>query len=436
MNSDYLAWGRFYKFKHEVVKLNWLNDDFTFMQETDKKILPYGYGRSYGDSCLNGDGMLIDTRNLDRVISFDHKNGIIRCEAGISLAEILKVIIPFGWFLPVTPGTKFVSLGGAIANDVHGKNHHKRGTIGCFVKCFELVTSELKNYLCSPSQNKDLFEATIGGLGLTGLITWIEISLIKASPYIAWESIKFKNLDEFFNISEEDQDFEYTVAWVDLMAKGAELGRGIYMRGNHSERDGKNIKITSAPTLKMPFCAPNFLLNEYTIKAFNNLYYFKQRSKVRKIVGHYNPFFYPLDIIDDWNKIYGDQGFFQYQFVIPKKNIGAISKVFEIISDSGMGSFLAVLKRFGDIASPGMLSFPSEGITLSLDFINRQNATKQLFTKIDEVISNAQGRLYPAKDAFMRAKDFKQFYPNWEKFLTHKDGKFSSSFARRVFESV
>ena len=431
-SGKYLSWGRTFRYGHDIKRLFWLTDDFTALFPAEKKVLPYGLGRSYGDSCLNSDGVLIDVSELNHSIYFDRQAGIIRCEAGISLAQMLQIILPEGWFLPVTPGTKYVTLGGAIANDVHGKNHHLVGTFGCFVNAFEILRSDGERIICSPTKNREMFAATIGGLGLTGLILWAEIRLLKASSIVELESINFKNLEEFYRLTEQDGGFTYSVAWMDCAAGGANLGRGIYMRGNHKVTS--QISRNAKPILSVPFDAPNFLLNRHTVKAFNFAYFNKQRQeRINKDVP-FDPFFYPLDIVDNWNRIYGRRGFYQYQFVIPEKNWSAIVRIFELIAESKMASFLAVFKKFGSIKSPGMLSFPRPGMTLALDFVNLGVPTRELCRRLDEVVIGAEGRLYPAKDSLMTPDSFRVFYPEYQEFKKYRDGKFSSNFIRRVTE--
>ena len=433
-SGKYLSWGRNFRYRHEIKKLFWLTDNFSTLFSSEKKVLPYGLGRSYGDSCLNGDGVLIDVSGLNHSIFFDRAAGVIRCEAGITLAQILEIIVPEGWFLPVTPGTKYVTLGGAIANDVHGKNHHLVGTFGCFVNAFEILRSDGERIICSPTKNSGMFAATIGGLGLTGLVLWAEIRLLKASPIVTVESIKVKDLDGFYRLTEQDRGFTYSVAWMDCTAGGASLGRGIFMRGNHADPAAGSYKKQgkAAPICSVPIDAPGFLLNRYTVKAFNFAYYNKQfKERATKNI-FFDPFFYPLDIVDNWNRIYGRKGFYQYQFVIPEKNWSAVVKVFEMIAESKMASFLAVLKKFGEIKSPGILSFPRPGITLALDFVNQGERTKDLCRRLDEIVLGAQGRLYPAKDALMSPDAFKAFYPEYQEFKPYRDSKFSSNFIRRV----
>ena len=429
------SWGRYPRAVHEVRPIRWL--DSTTLDSGDNSILPYGLGRSYGDSCLNDGQLLVETSGLNRFMAFDLDSGILRCEAGISLDDILKLIVPKGWFLPTTPGTKFVTLGGAIANDIHGKNHHMAGTFGCHVKAFELLRSDGTRSHCTRRKNTDLFKATIGGLGLTGLITWAEIKLKKVNnSWMETESIKFEGIEEFLELSKEsDKDWEYTVSWIDCVTRGKGMGRGIFMRGNHSPGSVMSRKVHRNPKISAPFDCPSIILNSFSIKAFNTAYYGKQRSKYVRSRVHYDPFFYPLDSVDDWNRIYGKRGFFQYQFVIPfRAGQETMEDILRIITESRQGSFLAVIKTFGSKKSPGMLSFPKPGITLALDFPNRGESTLKLFEKLDAVVNSAGGLLYPAKDARMSASFFQKAYPQWEEFSTFMDPKFSSSFWRRVTE--
>jgi FAD/FMN-containing dehydrogenase len=434
----YLSWGRYFRFRHNAVQLHWLSDNLSFMQEGSGSFLPFGIGRSYGDSCLNENGTLIDTSRLNRFIAFDAENGTVRCEAGVTLANILQVIVPRGWFLPATPGTRYVTVAGAIANDVHGKNHHRSGTFGCHVTRFELVRSDGTRWICSPQENAALFRATIGGLGLTGLITWAEFRLRKiTSPLIQGEEVRFGNLDEFFSLCKEsDAGFEYTVAWTDCLAKGANLGRGIFIRGNHADETPDHplarAKEGADPLIGIPIDAPNFMLNSLSVHAFNELYYRRMRSKSRTRLMRIDPFFYPLDAVHQWNRIYGKRGFFQYQFVIPEHNSAALKEIFHIIATSGMASFLAVVKKFGDVPSPGLMSFPAPGFTLALDFPNQGAKTMELFRRLDTIVFLSGGRLYPAKDGAMEAAAFQKSYPAWTTLAKIKDPKFSSSFWRRV----
>ena len=436
MKKQYKSWGFYPPAKHkDTIKLNWINDVLNF-DKIKTSVLPYGLGRSYGDNCLNNGNTLIDTSGISRFMEFNRKTGIIKCEAGVSFAEILKVIVPSGWFFPVTPGTKFITVGGAIANDVHGKNHHKAGTFGKHVLSFELLRSDGKKYICSATENIELYKATIGGMGLTGLILWAEFKLkpIK-NAYIDAETIKFKNLDEFFMLSEKSsKDYEYIVSWIDCSSRGNNFGRGLFFRGNNSNLDKSELPKPKTPKrLPFPFTAPVFLLNRVTIKIANAVIYRSQLKKHSKMIKHYDPFFYPLDSILNWNRMYGKRGFFQYQCVVPYKDGGAaIRKILGAIAKSGMGSFLAVLKTMGDISSRGRLSFPREGVTLALDFANHGDKTHKLFTDLDKIVKSVGGALYPCKDARMPPAMFRFSYPKLKEFKKYIDPKFSSSQWRRV----
>ncbi|GHO43455.1 FAD-binding oxidoreductase [Ktedonospora formicarum] len=432
------SWGRFPRVKHShVVPVYWRHE-MPQLDSFDTSILPFAYGRSYGDSCLNEGGVSLDVSNLRRFISFDEEEGLLRCEAGVSLAEVLEVMVPRGWFLPVTPGTKFVSVGGAIANDVHGKNHHKAGTFGCHVTQFELLRSDGTHLLCSPTENSDLFQATIGGLGLTGVILWAEFRLKRVqNPFIQMDNIQFTSLDEYRQIAEaSDKDYEYTVSWVVCLGNEHEVGRGIFTRGNHDTTRAMpgNTQSKHLP-LAVPFDFPSFALNRLTIRTFNLAYYSKQLAKHVHKIEHYDPFFYPLDAIHTWNRMYGKRGFFQYQFVIPfEGGYEAMNEIMREINRSGEGSFLTVLKSFGDIRSPGMLSFPQPGLTLALDFANHGSKTLRLLDRLDALVNAAGGLIYPAKDARMHPEDFQRYFPRWKEFEQFIDPKFSSSFWRRVTE--
>ncbi|WP_373046237.1 FAD-dependent oxidoreductase [Vulgatibacter sp.] len=433
MHPDrYESWGRFPKVcRQEVRSLRFRSDP---LPEAEGPLLPYGLGRSYGDSCLNEGGTLLSTTNLDRLIHFDHERGILRCEAGVSLAEILRLTVPRGWFLPVTPGTKFVTLGGAIANDVHGKNHHADGTFGRHVRCFEVLRSDGTRHLCSPEENAGLFRATIGGLGLTGVVTWAEFQLRPVSnPLIEAESVRIRSLDEFYEVNAASEaDYRYTVAWIDVLASGRNLGRGLYNRGNHAAPVTADLpKLRWGSRLAVPLDAPGWAINPLTVRAFNFAYYHKQLRRVQAGLLPYEPFFYPLDAVAKWNRVYGKRGFFQYQCVVPTGS-EAMREIIRTIARSAEASPLVVLKTFGDLPSPGMLSFPRQGITLALDFPNRGERTFRLFEELDRLVADAGGALYPAKDARMPPAMFQRSFPRWREFATYVDPRFSSSFWRRV----
>ena len=434
--SSYQSWGRYPKAVQDVRPYGSRKEKLPIGDKDTKTFLGYGYGRSYGDSCLNDDGVLIATRGLNRIINLDQNTGELYCEAGVLLSEILEYIVPRGWFLKATPGTKFVTVGGAIANDVHGKNHHRTGTFGCNVIEFELLRSDGQRLVCSNTQNFEWFCATIGGLGLTGIITTAKIQLMPIhNAFMQVETIKYANLDEFFELSDaSEKDFEYTVAWIDCMAKNDSLGRGLFSRGNHlPPTDSSTLPEHKPSTLSMPCDLPGFTLNRFTVKAFNFLYYNKQIKRHANSTTHYSPFFYPLDSIQHWNRMYGKKGFMQHQCVVPiDDGKEAIREIIQAISASGYGSFLAVLKIFGDIKSPGLMSFPRRGITLALDFPNQGDKVFTLLNELDVIVSECNGAVYPAKDARMSGENFRNFFPQWTELQQFMDPQFSSSFWRRV----
>lgn len=427
----YASWGRYPRVAQRRLAIG---DRGAPLPAAEGLLLPYGNGRSYGDSCLNAGGTVLATRGLDRFIAFDPACGVLRCEAGVLLDEILALVVPQGWFLPVTPGTRFVTVGGAIANDVHGKNHHRAGTFGHHVRRFELLRSDGSRRECSAQDNADWFGATIGGLGLTGLMTWVELQLRRiANPWIVGETLRFRSLAEFARLSQAaDADHEYTVAWIDCAA--APGTRGLFMRGNHAPALPAARPAAAARRLRVPFTPPLSLIGGPTLRAFNALYYHRPvGGRGRAAVSHYEPFFYPLDGILDWNRVYGPRGFLQYQCAVPVVGgLEALDEVLGRIAASGTGSFLAVLKQFGALESPGWLSFPRPGFTLALDFPNRGPATFVLLDRLDEIVAAAGGALYPAKDARMSGALFRAAYPAWERFAAYIDPRFSSSFWRRV----
>lgn len=375
---------------------------------THNEIAVRGNGRCYGDASLGEH--IFSTKRLNKFISFDRLNGIIECESGVLLSEILEVIVHQGYFLYVTPGTKFVSVGGAIASDVHGKNHHLEGCFSEYVLEFDLMNERGDILKCSRTENEDLFWATIGGMGLTGIILSAKIQLKNIeTAYIRQESIKAQNLDEIFQLFEESEDWTYNVAWIDCLQKGKNIGRSILMRGEHAlkaelpkkQQDNALIlKKKLMPTV--PFYFPSFVLNNLSVKAFNFLYFNKQQKKQVNNFVDYETFFYPLDAINDWNKIYGKKGFIQYQMVIPKeKGKAGMKKILETIANSGNGSFLAVLKLFGKHNPLAYNSFPFEGYTLALDFkVNKK--LEKLVEKLDEIVEEFGGRIYLTKDSMSK----------------------------------
>lgn len=427
--DKYQSWGR--NIHCDRAAKSWSSDA---LSGSSTNLLPFGNGRSYGDSCHNNNGTLLDNRDHAKVLSFDQDSGEICCEAGILLCDILQHILPSGWFLPATPGTQFVTLGGAIANDVHGKNHHRAGTLGCHVSSFELARSDMGLLTCSPTQNSEFYKATIGGLGLTGNITSATIQLMKiTSVDIDQQAIKFDRLEDYFGLAEEaDKNNEYSVAWIDSLASGRNLGRGHLLNGNHA--DNGNFKYVAAkPRISVPFTPPISLINGLSLKAFNLLYYHKQQK--REALGQvpYGGYFYPLDGIGNWNRLYGPKGLFQHQSVVPVKNAEiTVANLIKTTQNARQGSFLTVLKRFGDMASPGVMSFPREGFTLTLDFPNSGPKTLELLTLLDRITINAGGAINPYKDARMSSDAFKASFPKWQMLEDARDPAIMSDFWRRV----
>lgn len=375
-------------------------------------LTPRGLGRSYGDSALGPN--VLSTRHLDQLLSFDEQSGVLRCAAGVSLATILEVFVPRGWFPPVTPGTKFVTVGGAIASDVHGKNHHHSGSFSEHVLEMQVVTAAEGLVTCSKDQNVDLFRATAGGMGLTGLIVEACIQLQPVrSANVNETTLKAGSLQEALDLFQAHEESDYSVAWIDCLTTGKSMGRSLLSLGEHARDD----TFSTAARLKLgvPVDMPGALLNRYSIRAFNTLYYHRVRQAQATRTTHYDAFFYPLDSIADWNRMYGANGFVQYQFVLPvESGEQGLKKILERIVHSGRGSFLAVLKVFGE-GNSNLLSFPTAGYTLALDFKVDRTVLK-LLDELDRIVLDHAGRIYLTKDARMAADTFRHCYPAWEEF--------------------
>ena len=434
--APFESWGRYPNYDAKIVPLNWQTDFPAVVKQYDgmpSGALAVGMGRSYGDSCLLKDGHLLVATGMNRLLSWDQENGILTAEAGLTLAQLLDFAVPRGYFLPVSPGTKYVTLAGAVANDIHGKNHHVAGTFGSHVTQFELVRSDGTRLHCSPTDNPDWFGATIGGLGLTGVITWIQIKLKPiVSRLIDYEGIQFHGVDEFLALTEQYKHVEYTVSWVDCTSTGKNAARGIFMIGDHSKIPDK-LTPSPEPKLVFPIEAPGFALNSMTVSAFNTVFFHKQMKPRVRALQDYEPFFYPLDKVLHWNRMYGKSGLLQFQYAIPWESAreGTIAILNEV-AKSGLASFLAVLKAFGDVPSPGMLSFPQPGITLALDFPIKADKSFPLFERLAAMTLDFGGKLYPAKDARMTAAQFQTAYPQWRDFARYKDPLLTSSFWERV----
>lgn len=430
MKQKITNWGLYPVIDAEMKSGETLREVRDFLME-NKEVIARGNGRSYGDAALSD--AIFSTKRLNKFISFDRIEGVLECESGVLLSDILEISVPQGYFLNVTPGTKFISVGGAIASDVHGKNHHAEGCFSEYVISFQLMKANGEVIQCSREENEEIFWATIGGMGLTGIILSAKIKLKNIeSSYIRQESIKAENLDEIFQLFEESEDWTYTVAWIDCLQKGKNIGRSILMRGEHALRDElpaslkkEPLKVKKKNALSVPFYFPSFVLNSLSIKVFNWLYYRKQSKKEVKNFVHYEPFFYPLDVIHQWNKIYGKKGFIQYQMVIPKeRGKEGMKKILETIAKSGNGSFLAVLKLFGKNNPQAYNSFPIEGYTLALDFKVNSKLPK-LVSDLDKVVEEFGGRIYLTKDAMSK--------PSLTNYLKNVDStKFVSLQRKRI----
>lgn len=418
---------------HDVYWRTDIARDLASLHQQFGSTLAFGLGRSYGDVCYAESGHAIGTRSLDRVLHFDRQQGILIAEAGISFSDILQLVLPHGWFLPVTPGTKHVTLGGAIANDVHGKNHHRRGTIGCHVRAFGLVRSDRSPLVCSNLENAELFAATIGGLGLTGIIEWAEIQLLKVtSSDVNKTTQRFSHLQDFFDLSTElDATHEYGVAWLDCQTGGSHLGRGIYTAASHADTGELVHGKGGGPAI--PFNTRISFLNKLTVSAFNTLNWHIAPTARKMSVQHYDPFFYPLDGISHWNRLYGSKGFQQFQSVVPTEAAySAYSEMLKEIAKSGLASALTVMKRCGDVASPGLMSFPMPGVSLAIDFPQSRTLSERLLPTLDKITNEHGGRLYPAKDAHMTGEDFRRAYPAWTTIEQLRDPALNSRFWKRV----
>ncbi|REC39962.1 FAD-binding oxidoreductase [Chryseobacterium sp. 5_R23647] len=401
-------WGNFPIVEKEMKSEDSFRKIKEFVQNHNE-VIARGNGRCYGDASLGES--IFSTKKLNKFISFDRLNGIIECESGVLLSDVLEISVPQGYFLYVTPGTKLISIGGAIASDVHGKNHHSEGCFSEYVLDFKLMTENGDIIICSKEENSDKFYATIGGMGLTGIILSARFKLKNIeTAYIRQESIKAENLDEIFKLFDESESWTYTVAWIDCLQKGKNIGRSILMRGEHAfahelpQKFSKNplrLKKKFSPTV--PFYFPGFVLNALTVKLFNLLYFKRQTKKEVKNIIDYETYFYPLDAINDWNKIYGKSGFIQYQMVIPKENgKEGMKKILETIANSGNGSFLAVLKLFGKNNPEAYNSFPIEGYTLALDF-KVNSKLKKLVEQLDQTVQEFGGRIYLTKDSMSKS---------------------------------
>jgi len=426
------GWGKYPKVEADVCKFE-SNRVLHSCLEKPGDLIAFGLGRSYGDSALSAN--IASTERFNYILGFDENTGRVTCEAGVSLAELIDVFVPRGWFLSITPGTKFITVGGAIACDVHGKNHH---VAGCFSECvdsFEMMVADGSLIECSKEHNADIFKATCGGMGLTGVITKATLKLQKvSSANISQKIIRAKNLSHITDLFQEYAPWTYSVAWIDCLAKGDSLGRSLLMVGEHAD-DG-DLVLPQKMKLNVPVDFPSFSLNKFTVKAFNGLYYNRVQKDIIENTTSIDSFFYPLDAVHNWNRIYGKSGFTQYQFVLPMESsrVG-LTRILEKISGAGLGSFLAVLKLFGP-DNDNYLSFPKEGLTLALDF-KIERKLFALLDLLDDIVLDHGGRIYLTKDVRMKAETFRAGYPLLDKFMAARDkvdpeGKFQSLQSKRL----
>lgn len=426
------SWGRLESAGHDV---RVLADRHSLPQQLSAALpgVAHGMGRSYGDICLNPGGVLWNTTALDRLIQFDAEHGRLRCEPGVLLRDIQRLMVPRGWMLPVTPGTQMVTVGGAIANDVHGKNHHVRGSFGDNVHALTLLRTDGTLIECGPQHEAAWFAATVGGAGLTGVIVQAELQLMRVpGPWLSSETIPYGSLAEFFDLADSSEaGWEHTVSWIDCLSR---QGRGLFMRANPAA--GEGAALPKPRSRRMPLTPPVSLVNKLSLRPFNLAYYNLKRRQTSAALVHYEQFFYPLDNLLEWNRMYGPRGFYQYQCVVPRAaGKDAVQAMLGAIERSGEGSFLAVLKTFGERPSVGMLSFPQPGATLALDFPNRGDRTHALFARLDAIVREAGGRIYLAKDARMPRAMFEAGYPRLAEFLQYRDPGISSALSRRLMGS-
>ena len=438
------GWGRYPLLECRFETLRRI-DDLPKLLRCGGTLISRGNGRSYGDAALNPE-LTLSMLAMNRMLSFDAKTGMLTCEAGVLLGDVLNVFVPRGWFPPVVPGTKHVSIGGLIAADIHGKNHHCDGSFGTHVEALTLVTVDGNIRECSRDEYGDLFYATIGGMGLTGIILSARFRLKPVnSAFVTEQTLATRDLDSTMALIEESSDYPYSVAWIDCLARGKKLGRGLVSRAKPADRRSLPANLAndplpgpSAKIFGIPIDLPYPLLNRVSVKAFNTLYYHQcGRASDRTRLRHFDSFFFPLDSIRAWNRLYGRKGFVQYQCVLPKADSPAgIAALLERAVSSSSGSFLAVLKLFGT-GGGGMMSFPMEGYTLALDFPLRGD-TLALLRSLDEITHRHGGRVYLAKDACCTPDMIRQGYPQYAAFQTVRAEAagsvpvFASSLSRRL----
>lgn len=437
------GWGRFPCEPCAVYRPEVARDVSRMLREAGQRTyIARGMGRSYGDPAINGEGAVVSTVRLNHFLAFDPDTATLTVEAGVTLAEILEHFVPRGWFLPVVPGTKFITVGGAIANDIHGKNHHHDGSFSKFVLSCDVLTAGGDVLRCSPESNPDVFWATVGGVGLTGIILRAELVLIPIeTAYVRVDYQRVPDLETAFaRITETDNRHTYSVAWIDCLAQGRTMGRAVIMSAVHAHKTdlprhaAQPLDVASRKRPPVPVDLPGFVLSPWSVRAFNAFFYRAHPSRLGRVID-YDQYFFPLDSVSQWNRIYGKQGFVQYQATFPHHRLDGLRKLLARLSGASRASFLAVLKRFGS-PGQGMLSYPFEGFTLSLD-IPMRSGLVEFLEELDALVLEHEGRLYLAKDAVMAPETFHAMYPRKDEFLAVKrridpDGLFASRMARRL----
>lgn len=425
------SWGRLANAEHKLVALSGREHTPALIQQT-RPAIAIGNGRSYGDQCLNPDGTLWDARFLDHFVSFDAASGRLVCEPGVLLRDIHALVVNQGWILPVTPGTQLITVAGAIANDVHGKNHHVEGTFGEHVLAITLARTDGQVLELSRTREPGLFSASIGGMGLTGVITLVELQLKPlTTANLETENVPFPDLQTFFSLADASEaDWEHTVAWIDCSTR--QRGRGIFQRARPAA--DAHLAMPVSKQWRVPLVPPLSCINRVTMGPLCAAYYALQAKKRGHSQQHFADFLYPLDNILDWNRLYGPKGFYQYQCVVPREDgENTVQEVLHTLSRHQAGSFLSVLKTFAEREAAGMLSFPAAGVTLAMDFPNRGKRTLAMLDALDSIVSRVGGRLYAAKDARMPAAFFRDSYPHVDAFLEYRDPGISSAMSRRLF---
>lgn len=431
---DYSSWGRVPASRPADVATPTWPDEIAGQIESTGSVLAVGMQRSYGDSALNNGGTLMDMTGLDRVHVFDVETGILRADAGCVLGDLYHLTVPRGWFLPVVPGTQYVTLGGAVANDIHGKNHHRMGSFGCHVRAIGLQRNDGQG-MVTREEAGDLFYATIGGLGLTGVITWVEVQCTRVpSAFVDVQNTIVQHVAGAVDVlSLHDETHEFTVAWIDTIHG---RGRGVVHSGNWSNTHPSLDLGRSHGGVPIAVDAPNWLVGRWSVSIFNTLWYARHKLGSTKVIVPIQPFFHPLDMLRNWNRLYGRRGMVQYQCVVPSEaGVEPITEILTMVRSAKLASFLTVLKTFGSRSSGGILSFPMQGLTLALDFPNTGSDVLALLNRCDDVVRAAKGRVYVAKDCRLPGATFRSMYPQWENFQAFIDPKMSSTWWRRVMQT-